>query len=57
MHNGHLALFWMTICNSMGRLEQKLSEQNVGAPPSYEEALSQSPLQNERYEFNNAEIN
>ncbi|ESW14608.1 hypothetical protein PHAVU_007G002500 [Phaseolus vulgaris] len=31
-----------------GRLEQKLSEQNVGAPPSYEEALSQSPLHNER---------
>nr|KYP75510.1 Epsin-2 [Cajanus cajan] len=31
-----------------GRLEQKLSEQNVGAPPSYEEAVSRSPLHNER---------
>ncbi|TKY50545.1 Clathrin interactor EPSIN 2 [Spatholobus suberectus] len=31
-----------------GRLERKLSEQNVGAPPSYEEAVSQSPLHNER---------
>ncbi|CAJ1977807.1 unnamed protein product [Sphenostylis stenocarpa] len=30
------------------RLERKLSEQNVGAPPSYEEAASQSPLDNER---------
>jgi len=40
----------------MGRLERKLSEQNVGAPPSYEEALSQSPLHNERYEFYNTEI-
>ncbi|BAT93522.1 hypothetical protein LR48_Vigan02g275400 [Vigna angularis] len=31
-----------------GRLERKLSEQNVGAPPSYEEALSKSPAHNER---------
>ncbi|KAL2323816.1 hypothetical protein Fmac_022874 [Flemingia macrophylla] len=31
-----------------GRLEQKLSEQNVAVPPSYEEAVSQSPLHNER---------
>uniref|UniRef100_K7LM85 ENTH domain-containing protein n=1 Tax=Glycine max TaxID=3847 RepID=K7LM85_SOYBN len=31
-----------------GRLERKLSEQNVDAPPSYEEAVSQSPLHYER---------
>ncbi|XP_027367679.1 clathrin interactor EPSIN 2 isoform X2 [Abrus precatorius] len=31
-----------------GRLEQKVSEQNMGAPPTYEEAVSQSPLHNER---------
>ncbi|XP_061360191.1 clathrin interactor EPSIN 2-like [Gastrolobium bilobum] len=30
------------------RLEQKLSEKNMVAPPSYEEAVSQSPLHNER---------
>ncbi|KAL2950567.1 hypothetical protein AAZX31_20G232500 [Glycine max] len=31
-----------------GRLERKLSEQNVSAPPSYEETVSQSPLHYER---------
>ncbi|CAL0320688.1 unnamed protein product [Lupinus luteus] len=33
-----------------GRLEQKLTEQNVGAPPSYEEVVgeSRSPIHNER---------
>lgn len=37
----------------MGRLERKLSEQNMGAPPSYEEAVgeSQSPVQGERYKL------
>lgn len=40
----------------MGRLEREASEKNVAAPPSYEEAASQSPLQNERYEFCNAGI-
>jgi len=52
MHNDHLALFLFTMYNSMDRLERKLSEQNVGAPPSYEEAVSKSPVHNERYEFN-----
>jgi len=37
----------------MGRLERKLSEQNMGAPPSYEEAVSESrsPVHSERYEL------
>lgn len=41
-----------------GRLERKLSEQNMGAPPSYEEAVgeSRSPVNGERYEFYTAEI-
>lgn len=42
--------------HTMGRLERKLSEQNVSAPPSYEEAVSQSPLHYERYEVYNTEI-
>lgn len=37
----------------MGRLQRKLSEKNMGAPPSYEEAVgeTQSPIQGERYEL------
>lgn len=37
----------------MDRLERKLSEQNIGAPPSYEEAVgeSRSPVHSERYDF------
>lgn len=37
----------------MIRLQRKLSEQNVGAPPTYEEAVgeAQSPVQGERYEL------
>ena len=33
------------------RLERKFSEQNIGAPPSYEEAVneSRSPVHSERY--------
>ena len=35
------------------RLEQKFSEQNLDAPPSYEEAVAdvQSPVHDERYIF------
>ena len=42
----------------MGRLERKLSEQNMGAPPSYEDAVgeSRSPLPNERYDVYDTEI-
>jgi len=37
----------------MGRLERKLSEQNMGAPPSYEEAVgeSRSPVHSERFKL------
>lgn len=53
-----MALFEFTICNTMGRLERKLSEQNMGAPPSYEDAVgeSRSPLPNERYDVYDTEI-
>ena len=35
------------------RLERKFSEQNLDAPPSYEEAVAdiQSPVHDERYVF------
>lgn len=39
------------LCCTCRRIERKFSEQNIGAPPSYEEAVSESrsPARSERY--------
>lgn len=41
------------VATSDRRLDRKYSEQNIGAPPSYEEAVSnsRSPVHSERYLF------
>jgi hypothetical protein len=47
-------IYCMTNVKPFGRrLDRKFSEQNIGAPPSYEEAVSESrsPVHSERYRF------
>lgn len=47
-------IYCMTNVKPVGRrLDRKFSEQNIGAPPSYEEAVSESrsPVHSERYRF------
>lgn len=47
-----LTIVSLSCTSSSGKqLDRKFSEQNLGAPPSYEEAVGEarSPIQSERY--------